>query len=53
MPQAAVTPGQLAVLYQGDRVIGGATIERALGCDRGAGAEESAAAPAGSRSAAP
>jgi tRNA-uridine 2-sulfurtransferase len=30
-PQAAVTPGQLAVLYVGDRVIGGATIARAAG----------------------
>ena len=30
VPQAAVTPGQLAVFYQGDRVIGGAPILRAL-----------------------
>ena len=29
-PQAAVAPGQLAVLYRGDRVLGGAPIERAL-----------------------
>jgi len=29
-PQAAVTPGQLAVFYDGDRVIGGASIARGL-----------------------
>ena len=29
-PQAAVAPGQLAVLYRGDRVLGGAPNERAL-----------------------
>ena len=29
VPQAAVTPGQLAVFYAGDRVLGGAPIERA------------------------
>ena len=29
-PQSAVAPGQLAVLYRGDRVLGGAPIERAL-----------------------
>jgi len=29
VPQSAVTPGQLAVFYAGDRVLGGAPIERA------------------------
>jgi tRNA-specific 2-thiouridylase len=32
-PQASVTPGQLAVLYQGERCLGGATIAHALGAD--------------------
>jgi len=30
VPQPAVTPGQLAVFYDGDRVLGGATIRHAL-----------------------
>ena len=29
-PQAAVTPGQLAAFYDGDHLLGGATIERAV-----------------------
>ena len=29
-PQAAVTPGQLAVLYDGERCLGGAPIARAI-----------------------
>ncbi len=59
-PQTAVTPGQLAVFYAGERVLGGASIERALhqapaaGRDAGVGAgaqrdpRAKAAAPAAS-----
>jgi len=36
-PQSAVTPGQSCVLYDGDRVLGGAPIAHALGAE-GAGA---------------
>lgn len=32
-PQAAVTPGQLAVVYDGERCLGGAPIARALAAD--------------------
>jgi len=42
-PQAAVTPGQLAVLYDGERCLGGAPIARAL---TGARSDETAAASA-------
>ena len=30
-PQRAITPGQAVVLYDGDQVLGGGWIERALG----------------------
>jgi tRNA-specific 2-thiouridylase len=33
-PQCAVTPGQLCVMYDGDRVLGGATIQAALASAR-------------------
>jgi len=33
-PQSAVTPGQLCVMYDGDRVLGGATIEAPLPSSR-------------------
>ncbi len=50
VPQAAVTPGQLAVLYRGDRVLGGGPIARALaGTDaRGIDTAAASAALAGS-----
>jgi len=41
-PQAAVTPGQLAVFYDGERVLGGAAIERALLSDEAAVPDEAA-----------
>lgn len=47
-PQAAVTPGQLAVFYDGERTLGGATIARALRDDRSA-AHDSHAAVAAAR----
>jgi len=43
-PQPAVTPGQLAVFYDGERVLGGATIRRPLGEDGRAIAEDRAVA---------
>jgi tRNA-uridine 2-sulfurtransferase len=45
-PQAAVTPGQLCVMYDGDRVLGGASIAHALhmhGAEVATGAESTRA----------
>src|SRR5262249_30996891 len=36
-PVRAVSPGQIAVAYRGDRVLGGATITGAIGAREGAG----------------
>ena len=41
-PQAAVTPGQSCVLYHGDRVLGGAAIERSLSTPRRSAAPDAA-----------
>jgi tRNA-specific 2-thiouridylase len=41
-PQAAVTPGQTCALYDGERLIGGAVIARALGAPRPEPAREPA-----------
>lgn len=49
-PQVAVTPGQLAVFYDGDRCLGGAAIVESLGAS---GAERSGANDAGERAGAP
>ncbi len=43
-PQAAVTPGQLAVFYAGERVLGGAAIEHALPAGPADGARPAARA---------
>jgi tRNA-specific 2-thiouridylase len=42
-PQAGVAPGQAAVLYDGERVLGGGWIERTLGTDAAAAANAMAA----------
>ena len=44
-PQLAITPGQLCVLYDGDRVLGGAAIERALAAAECAGEAAAGTAP--------
>ena len=40
VPQSAITPGQTCVLYDGDRVIGGAAIAHALNANAGAARRE-------------
>ncbi len=35
LPQRAVTPGQIVAVYDGDRLLGGGTIEKAFGKDGG------------------